>query len=290
MDKVVILIISHKAELSIYEQISLRQCYNILGSYPIKIICPYGLDVSRYKEFLPNPQFDFIDPVWQSNYANFNRLKVEPFLYNRYSDYQYTLFYEPDAFVFSNELDYWCNAGYDYIGAPWFEGFCEADENSSIVGMGNGGFSLRNNKNSLKILKQLKTVEILNQYSKFSTKITILKFLRIYYEWMKNKDQLPDYVKNFKENEDLFWTIRIQEQIVNFKRNNNILSRIYRKFFFHEFNIAPTEDAIEFSFENLPKKLYNINHSKLPFGCHAWFKYDYEFWKPFIEKYCYELP
>lgn len=290
MDKVIVIIISHKAELNIYEQISLRQCYNILGSHPIKIICPCGLDVSLYKEFLPHPQFDFIDPVWQSTYANFNRLKIDPFLYKRYSNYQFILFYEPDAFVFRDELEYWCNEGYDFIGAPWFEGFCQANENAKIIGIGNGGFSLRNIENSLKIIKQLKTIEILNQYSNLSTKLQVISIFRIYYEWRKNRDQLADYIINFKENEDLFWTVKIQEQIVNFKRNNNLLSKIFRKYFLQEYNIAPIKKAIEFSFENLPKKLYDLNNNKLPFGCHAWFKYDYQFWKPFLYKFGYELP
>lgn len=290
MEKVVILIIAHKPELNIYEQISLSQCYKVLGNHPIKIICPNGLDVSSYKNILPDPQFDFIDPMWQSTYANFNRLKIEPFLYLRYSKYQFILFYEPDAFVFHDELVDWCNEGYDYIGAPWFDGFCDANENSNIIGIGNGGFSLRKVKKSLKILKQLKVMEILNQYSDFNIRLQIMNILKILSQWINERDELAEYVKNYKEYEDLFWGVKIQDQIDNFKKNRYLLSILYNKLLLKDYNLAPVEKAIEFSFENLPDKLYNLNSNKLPFGCHAWFKYNYKFWKPFITEFGYDLP
>ncbi len=162
-DLVVILIISHKPVLDKYELISLTQCYKILGRFPIRIICPEGLDVTFYKKNLSNPHFDFIDPIWQSNYANFNRLKIDPFLYQRYSNYQFILFYEPDAFVFRDELEYWCNAGYDYIGAPWFEGWHDATSESNIKGVGNGGFSLRNVKSILNQIKILKRLQVISE-------------------------------------------------------------------------------------------------------------------------------
>jgi len=37
-----------------------------------------------------------------------------------------------------------------------------------------------------------------------------------------------------------------------------------------------------FSFECLPGKMYGMTNKKLPFGCHAWEKYDLKFWSSFI--------
>lgn len=40
---------------------------------------------------------------------------------------------------------------------------------------------------------------------------------------------------------------------------------------------------IQFAFEKYPSYLYNLNNKKLPFGCHAWQKYEYNtFWYNFI--------
>lgn len=55
------------------------------------------------------------------------------------------------------------------------------------------------------------------------------------------------------------------------------------------FKVAPTEIALAFSFETEVKKCFDLNEKKLPFGCHAWEKYDLEFWKPYIEQYGYTI-
>ncbi|MCU0350989.1 MAG: hypothetical protein MUF43_09210 [Flavobacterium sp.] len=44
------------------------------------------------------------------------------------------------------------------------------------------------------------------------------------------------------------------------------------------FNLPTVGDALNFSFEENPKESFNLNDKKLPFGCHAWEKFDYEFW------------
>ena len=41
-------------------------------------------------------------------------------------------------------------------------------------------------------------------------------------------------------------------------------------------------EALEFSFELAPRYCFMMNGRRLPFGCHAWFRYDREFWEPFL--------
>ncbi len=48
------------------------------------------------------------------------------------------------------------------------------------------------------------------------------------------------------------------------------------------FKVAPVNNAINFSFECQPKRLYEMRNKKLPFGCHAWERYDFDFWEEFI--------
>ena len=45
------------------------------------------------------------------------------------------------------------------------------------------------------------------------------------------------------------------------------------------FKVASLEEGLRFAFEVSPKTCYEMNGGKLPFGCHAWAKYDPEFWK-----------
>ena len=116
--QVVILVISHKSILEETEINSLRQLYKILGHYPIKFICPEGLDISSYEIISNKIEFDFIEAEWLSNYLMFNRFKLLPQLYYKYNKYRYILFYQLDAWVFRDELAEWCNKNLIILAPP----------------------------------------------------------------------------------------------------------------------------------------------------------------------------
>ncbi|MBL4883751.1 MAG: hypothetical protein JKY95_04320 [Planctomycetaceae bacterium] len=48
------------------------------------------------------------------------------------------------------------------------------------------------------------------------------------------------------------------------------------------FQIPSPFEAVSFAFEVNPRKCFELNGSELPFGCHAWEKYDPDFWTNFI--------
>ena len=56
------------------------------------------------------------------------------------------------------------------------------------------------------------------------------------------------------------------------------------------FVIAPLKIALQFSFEQQVEECFGLNGYSLPFGCHAWGKYNFNFWKPYIEQQGYSLP
>lgn len=55
------------------------------------------------------------------------------------------------------------------------------------------------------------------------------------------------------------------------------------------FKIAPLKIALQFSFEKQVKECFLLNNDRLPFGCHAWERYDKNFWLPFIQKQGYVI-
>lgn len=64
----------------------------------------------------------------------------------------------------------------------------------------------------------------------------------------------------FPKNEDFFWCYFVKK-----------LNPFY--------TVPQAEEALHFAFEMLPSQCFEkINH-QLPFGCHAWEKYEPEFWK-----------
>lgn len=72
-------------------------------------------------------------------------------------------------------------------------------------------------------------------------------------------------------NEDTIWSNLFQETRVQIKAPN-------------------FEKGLGFSFEQSPDYLLRQNNNTLPFGCHAWWKYNMDFWQPYIEQYGFKIP
>ena len=74
-----------------------------------------------------------------------------------------------------------------------------------------------------------------------------------------------------KWNEDFFWSTFSKRLIPGFK-------------------IPSVSQALQFAFEERPEKCLELNNNKLPFGCHAWEKYNIEFWRPYFLECGYMFP
>ena len=48
------------------------------------------------------------------------------------------------------------------------------------------------------------------------------------------------------------------------------------------FKVAPFKTCLQFGFEGNPCLFLEKNHGELPFGGHAWPRYDREFWEPYL--------
>lgn len=72
------------------------------------------------------------------------------------------------------------------------------------------------------------------------------------------------------------------DKFISENKNEDGFFSIYAKNIDKDFKVAPPEVAMHFSFECLPERLYKMTNQKLPFGCHAWHKYNLKFWNNFI--------
>lgn len=270
---VVIVIINHKARLSEYEKISLRQCIKVLGAYPIWMVVPRDLPTKEIVDEFHHINILRVRNNYLSNYRNFNRFKINPFLYDHFREYEYMLYYELDAFVFGDFLEYWCSSGFDYIGAPWV---CEeSGDGAFFTGVGNGGFSLRKISSHRKALRTFKKLdsneEIGKSYAGFSFKGKVRYFLQRLRRMAGLTGNTHWWFNDYKENEDIFWSVRVPQVLP-------------------WFTVADPLSALKFSFELHPETLYQMNHYELPFGCHSWYKGEQlTFWKQFIEKEGYSV-
>jgi hypothetical protein len=158
----------------------------------------------------------------------------------------------------------WCKEGYDFVGAPWLS---DKDGQIKLNGVGNGGFSLRNIEKYLYILTKCE-IQILDNES-----IIKHRFHKIQNKTITLRSKLFNLIGNkkvvyYRDNdfhEDGFWS--------------QIAPKISKKF-----KTVPVKKAIKFSFDKYPDLLYKMNDCKLPFGCHAWNKWNPEFWRNHISK------
>lgn len=263
MNNCVIVIPIYKEKPDSSEQASFKQVITILKKHPITIITYKELDLTTYKEIAKSNNklynTEYFDKTYFSSINGYNQLCLYKGFYKRFHKYKFILIYQLDAWVFKNELDYWCKKNYDYIGAPWFEHYSTHEENNNLWAVGNGGFSLRKTSYFIKVLSwkfPVKKITLKNLIYKFS----IYHILHL----LGYNNTINYFIKNYNINEDVFFSL--------FLKNTWLQPKLP----------TPTE-AAKFSFEKSPTYLYKLCNNKLPFGCHAFNKYEYNtFWEKYI--------
>jgi hypothetical protein len=250
----------YKQRLTINERSSLNQCVKVLSGYSITLVSPKGLDLMEYYVVYPDFKIEFFDIYYFKSLQGYNKLLLSKKFYNRFKAFKYILIYQLDAWVFRDELKYWCQQNYDYIGAPWFEGWDKVSFNTEFIGVGNGGFSLRKVKTYKWFIVNPflwinKSSLLINIY-KGGYKDLLLIIPRLLRRLYNNNLQITR--RKFSGNEDYFWSIVIGANFKDFKMPDEI-------------------EAAKFSFEMNPERLYKITGKNLPFGCHAWNK-NLQFW------------
>jgi len=261
----VIVPLSDRGYLTDSEKISLRQLELHLSGYDNYFVCNKKFEIKRegYK-------YKYFPETFFGSAEAHNRLLIDKSFYDAFEDYEYILIYHLDALVFSDQLMYWCNQGYDYIGPPWIKSddLPWLKENA----VGNGGFALRNVRSFQKMLASQKKWKDPKIYlEKLKGEKNPLKFLKHLksYLWLKISpfNNIRSHLKHYADgggNEDRFWWYHGQK-------------------YNPEFRIAPVHTALKFGFEAAPKKCFEMNNYELPFGCHAWETFDKGFWEPFIK-------
>lgn len=260
--KVVILIPTHRPYLTEDDKISLTHHKKYLNKYAAYFVIPKKISSDAFLRLgykVKKVDNNFFGTLRRANEALLNKK-----FYEYFKDYDFMLIYQLDVLVFSKNLESWVNSGYDFIGAPWFRsiaGYLSSKKGYPSSG-NNGGFSLRNIKKAIKI------IELVNKSAKRRTRSSLLRKLWLLKAFLTGKSHhiwLNAPADNYPFNEDGFWSYEAPKYDATYK-------------------VAPFEISLKFSFERFPRKCFQLNNRKLPFGCHAWKKYDKDFWKPYLLK------
>lgn len=146
----IIVIPYYKASINELEKVSIMQALKTLKHYRKAFLVPNSFSV-KIIPFDSTCEIKKYPDKCFSSTVQYSRLMLSPDFYKEFRVYKYMLIYQLDAFVFSDNLKYFCQLGYDYIGAPWFRssgafGFVKGH-------VGNGGLSLRHIVNTIRVLE-----------------------------------------------------------------------------------------------------------------------------------------
>jgi len=259
----------YRSTLLPYEQVALGRCDEVLESHDVVLAKPTSLDLASVLTAHPRCRVESFDDAYFKGVAGYNRLMLSDEFYARFEAYEYILIHQLDAFVFKDELGYWCDRGYDYIGAPWLPDSSvpsrldlakaaarrklsrlvnRLDANAGgmhatqyMFSVGNGGFSLRRVRSMRRVLSALGS-------------------------------RTDDYrqARMTLNSEDLFFAVEVNR-------------------YWPRLRIPDLKVAAGFSWERNPAVARILNGGSLPFGCHAWNKLHRDDWAPVFEEHGYPL-
>ena len=259
--------------LSPDEEISVRHLRKHLGGFDRYMIGPRSLP----KEFSDFKLKRFPTRYFTGLYE-YNRLLLTEKFYRAFADYEYILIYQLDCLVFAGNLEEWCQKGWDFVGAPWLKNSENPEE--GFAGVGNGGLSLRRVRGALAVFRSRRPVDDPEMrgadpgtfrfvYERLGAGSPVARVIRRTKTWMHRrgyKNNVPrrtHILADDNYHEDYFWAYEAGRYVVGFR-------------------IPEPREALNFSFETAPRYCLAVNSGKMPFGCHAWTKYDRAFWEPFL--------
>lgn len=260
--------LSFPADLSDDEKISLRQLRHYFGGYDKFMIAPEGVELD-YPDFeiKPFPRRFF------GSAAAHCRMLTMPSFYEAFSDYEFIFFHHLDSLAFSDQLPYWCGTDVDFIGPPWVK--CSDSPLVTKPRVGNGGFTLIRVEKALRVLS-----------NRHRTKSGA--YWRDLFAW----NATPAWIAALEKVRNVFPVSIIARKLLDEwdatenpaarRRQNDMFWSDHAVEFLPDFNVATLEQGLEFAFEVSPRTCLEMNGGKMPFGCHAWARYDREFWLPHL--------
>lgn len=269
MNQVIVVVPVYLPKMRETEVVSFDRTISVLGRHPIALVAPEGLNMDSYFQLAVSKHANlFVERFPQAYFEGikgYNKLMLSYEFYKRFEKYEYILIAQLDTFIFCDELSLWCQKGYDYVGAPMVGQFTDIVFRENCMKVGNGGLSLRKVAAFLRFFEGKEHVYPLRQIARriglWNKPYTRwLVWIIMAFGWRNTPMKVAE---RYKWNEDCFWSMVLDGTP-------------------YELSKPSPRDAMEFAFERFPSELYAIT-GKLPFGCHAWEKYQYDtFWKKWI--------
>jgi len=205
---------------------------------------------------------------------SYNQMLMQAWFYRLFKAWDYLLIFQLDAWILESNLQVWLQKEYSYIGAPW-TGHLGQDTPDS--GVGNGGLSLRKVRDMLAIFEdqtRQQTVPVF-RWGYLAWRMTLFRRYYLFPVWqwpllfLKRLMLFARMSLGWHNTLAYFIEIGIQE--------DHILG-VYVPHVFPWFKLPLMQEAAAFAIETNPRLTRDFYAIERPFGCHAWEKFDRDFW------------
>lgn len=261
-----VVIPTHKSSLVGMEEIALINNLKVLSGWPSTILLPFGSSQDYYKNLslkhALNVSVRNLPEGYLGSIENYNKLFLSPILYEAFLDFKYILIAQLDVWIFRDELQYWIDKDFDYLGAPLFLPQNRGKKTLKTLMLpfgGNGGLSLRNVVKTLELTREPK--RRINISKVFAAVIYLMR----YGKW--------SYVKIF------FYSLKqIWRDPKAFREKHNIYEDVMFSVFYaiydRSYRVAPSKACLGFSLEvHSSDFMDSFFRFTSPFGLHGYDKY-----------------
>jgi hypothetical protein len=265
--KIAIMVPLPRPDLKKDEEISIRHLRAHLDHYDKFLLVPRGM-----KAGLPGFGRVELDRKHFGSAVNHNRMLYLPSFWMKFADYEHVLMYHLDSLVFSDQLTEWCDKGYDYIGAPFIR--CGDSPWVREDRVGNGGFALYRVGSVLRVLWK----RYRQRPSRF-IEDHCWRWIELQKRMLKPvRSAIPQWMRG-AVTDPLRRTVKRLDHTEAVNLGNDGFWADEAGGYLPEFKIAPLEEGLKFAFEVAPRVCFERNGGRMPFGCHAWTRYDRSFWE-----------
>ena len=255
MKKIAVVIPTYKEKVNYLESFSLKTLNQHLGDYPTIVFKPKSQ--KKIPSLIADRKIISFDDQYFESVQGYSQLLLTSHFYEQFLDYEYILIYQFDCLVLSDQLTEWVKKDYDYIGAPWLfslTAFVTHPQGKMSLSA-NGGFCLRKVKIHYQVLKKLE-----EKYPQRGNGKEIfwqqLKKLNTRKYWLTVQPQ------DYPFNEDGFFVLEASKVV--------------------PFKLPSIQTAAKFAIEKHPRLLRALNGNQIPFGVHAWYRYQPKYWLPYL--------
>ncbi len=243
------------------EAISLESVFRVLGAHHLVMVKPAGLDTGELETRFPFKAVETFDPGFFESIQGYNRLLLSTGFYERFMGSAYLLICQLDVFVFRDELAGWVARGYDYVGAPW------VSKTEVSVRIHQAKMAL--SKLFLGVQDKVYRYETRNRVGNGG--FSLRKVETHHRLSLVMKDVIDHYLRNqgtHHFHEDIFWSVEPS------KRG-------------HPHRTPLVDEALAFSWDINPDRLFRMAGGHLPMAAHGWYKGRHlKFWAPHVAAAC----